>query len=169
MPYCDFLPNTYPGAELRHIEERGYQHIDATAFVWRDWERIRGESFTRILCSVDLQSRCCTDGRLGRGYRGFPLLAPVLSLATDVFFEDLTATLVSDLPSRFHIICTFEGQDRIDAVIDQRYAQWRAAMAMQGSGSWQPAGIGLANASAPCVSATGGKIASISDLKFVSV
>nr|MDT0522529.1 hypothetical protein [Streptomyces sp. DSM 41633] len=44
---------------------------------------------------------------------------------TDGFFEDLTATLAADLPSEFHIIYTFEGQDRIDAVIDQRYAQWR--------------------------------------------
>lgn len=44
---------------------------------------------------------------------------------TDGFFEDLIATLAKDLPSEFHIIYTFEGQDRIDAVIDQRYAQWR--------------------------------------------
>lgn len=43
----------------------------------------------------------------------------------DGFFEDLTATLAADLPSEFHIIYTFEGQDRIDTVIDRRYTQWR--------------------------------------------
>jgi hypothetical protein len=44
---------------------------------------------------------------------------------TDGFFEDLIATLASDSPSEFHIIYTFEGQDRIGAVIDERYARWR--------------------------------------------
>lgn len=45
---------------------------------------------------------------------------------TNGYFEDLTASLAKDLPSEFHIDYTFEGQDRTDAVIDLRYAQWRS-------------------------------------------
>lgn len=41
------------------------------------------------------------------------------------YYADLTS-LAQDLPSYFHVPYTFENQARIDAILDERYAQWKA-------------------------------------------
>lgn len=44
----------------------------------------------------------------------------------DGYFDDLIATLAGELPSEYYIRYSFENQERMDAVIDQRFTLWRA-------------------------------------------
>ncbi len=46
--------------------------------------------------------------------------------AENGYFGDLAAALAPDLPSCFHVPYTFENQAHIDAILDERYAQWKA-------------------------------------------
>jgi len=43
------------------------------------------------------------------------------------YFDDLSATLAQEFASEYHIRYSFENQERVDSVINQRFAQWRAA------------------------------------------
>ncbi|MCV7065593.1 hypothetical protein H7H51_07505 [Mycolicibacterium farcinogenes] len=42
------------------------------------------------------------------------------------YFDDYEDTLAVGLPSPYHVPYTWENQERLDSIIDQRYAQWRA-------------------------------------------
>lgn len=41
------------------------------------------------------------------------------------YYADLTETLADGLPSEYHVPYTWENQERMDKIIDQRYARWR--------------------------------------------
>ena len=44
---------------------------------------------------------------------------------SQLYFADYDNTLGGDLPTLYHVADTWENYDRIAAVIDQRFAQWR--------------------------------------------
>lgn len=79
--------------------------------------------------AVDLYYRydgCLIDYMLTDEGNDFALSYFTFTWPPSGYMEDLEVTLAQGLPSVFHIPYSMENQERIDTVIDQHYAQWRA-------------------------------------------
>ena len=44
----------------------------------------------------------------------------------DGYLADYAATLIDDLPSLYHVADTWKNFDRVAALLDRRYAEWKA-------------------------------------------
>ncbi|SLH88438.1 Uncharacterised protein [Mycobacteroides abscessus subsp. massiliense] len=110
-----------PGALfLGWLASRGLLSRGHTKWLRREIEAFEAQRQT----AVDLYGRldrCLIDYMLSAEGNAF---TQDYFNAADGYYRDLAKTLAEDLPSEFHIPYTFENQARIDAILDQRYAEW---------------------------------------------
>lgn len=111
-----------PGALfLGWLASRGLLSRGHTKWLRREIEAFKAQRQTAIDL-YELLDRCLIDNMLNPEGNAF---AQDYFAAADGYYSDLTETLAQNLPSEFHIPYTFENQARIDATLDQRYAQWK--------------------------------------------
>ncbi len=122
------MPNNRPRFPVRCFW--GGSHRVAYSALFRSrghtkWLRREIEAFeAQRQTAVDLYGRldrCLIDYMLSAEGNAF---TQDYFNAADGYYRDLAKTLAEDLPSEFHIPYTFENQARIDAILDQRYAEW---------------------------------------------
>ncbi|MGV0583708.1 hypothetical protein ABQE45_08170 [Mycobacteroides chelonae] len=111
-----------PGALfLGWLASRGLLSRGHIKWLRREIEAFKAQRQTAIDL-YELLDRCLIDNMLNPEGNAF---AQDYFAAADGYYSDLTKTLAQNLPSEFHIPYTFENQARIDAILDQRYAQWK--------------------------------------------